>query len=195
MIRAEKIIFSYTDKELIINNFSYHFKSGISYVITGENGKGKTTLMKILLGLLKPDAGVLERNPESIVAYVPDYNGLYENLTVIDNIRFRLGINNKSLNSIMDDYVKLTNIYGLKKYEKCKVKTLSSGTKKKVSLICALLLKPDILFMDEPTNGLDDKSKKELCKILNEQREKMTIISASHDKEFIEALNCTLIVM
>ena len=195
MIKVENISFSYDKEKIIIDNFSYHFEKGKSYVITGENGKGKTTLIKLLLGLLKPNKGYIECNIDNVVAYVPDYNGLYENLSVIDNVRFRLGINNKSLNSVKSNYDKMVKKYSLERYQNALVKTLSLGTKKKVGLICALLTQPDILFLDEPTSGLDKKSKAELINMLKEQNKDRTIIVVTHDMDYINAVDSIHIVM
>lgn len=195
MLIAKDISFSYEKGKSIIDHFSYNFKKGESYVITGENGKGKTTLLKILLGLVKPDAGSIEKDSASIVGYVPDYNGLYEKLSVVDNVRFRLGINNKSLDDVNDKYTEWMRQYGLLKYENTLVKNLSLGTKKKVGLLCALLLFPDILFLDEPTGGLDDKSKKELFKILKEIRKDRILIAVTHDMDYISSMNSTSIVL
>lgn len=185
IIKATDITFSYKNDETIVENFSYHFLKGKSYIILGENGKGKTTLLKLLLGLIKPDKGTVELNKEAVVAYVPDYNGLYENLSVIDNVYFRLGINNKSFENIKQKYKELIQRYGLEEYQYSLVKTLSLGTKKKVGIICALILTPDILVLDEPTGGLDDKSKKELINMLKKEKNEMTIIVVTHDKEYI----------
>lgn len=92
MLKVENLSFGYSKNNNIIENFNYNFQKGKSYVICGDNGVGKTTLLKLLIGLLKPSTGVVERTNDYSVAYVPDYNGLYENLTLMDNVRFRLGI-------------------------------------------------------------------------------------------------------
>lgn len=195
MLVAKDISFSYEKGKTIIENFSYHFNKGESYVITGENGKGKTTLLKILLGIIKPDTGSVEKDEENIVGYVPDYNGLYEKLSVVDNVRFRLGINNKSLEDVKDKYDEWMRKYGLLNYKDTLVKKLSLETKKKVGLLCALLLFPDILFLDEPTGGLDDKSKKELIKILKELKKDMTLIVVTHDADYINSMDGISIVL
>ena len=195
MLVAKDISFSYEKGKTIIENFSYHFNKGESYVITGENGKGKTTLLKILLGIIKPDTGSVEKDEENIVGYVPDYNGLYEKLSVVDNVRFRLGINNKSLEDVKDKYDEWMRKYGLLNYKDTLVKNLSLGTKKKVGLLCALLLFPDIMFLDEPTGGLDDKSKKELIKILKELKKDMTLIVVTHDADYINSMDGISIVL
>lgn len=189
MIRAEQVSFSYEKGKTIINQFTYHFEKGKTYVISGANGAGKTTLLRLLLGLLKPDSGDIKTLSDVVVGYVPDYNGLYENMSLIDNVRFRLGIYNKSLKQVEEKYHQLMERYELKNYENDYVKNLSLGTKKKVGLLCTFLTAPDILFLDEPTGGLDYSSKMELIKILQEYKPDMTIIAVTHDKDYIKMMN------
>lgn len=195
MILVKNMFFAYEKEKPVICDFSYHFRKGKTYVITGDNGCGKTTLLKLLLGLIKPDSGEIIQEQNSSVGYLPDYNGLYEHLSVIDNIRFRLGINNKSLDEVKDLYEEWMGKYKIKKYEKSLVKNLSLGTKKKVGLMCALMIKPEILFMDEPTGGLDSAAKKELISIIHEKQKDVTIIVVTHDMDFVDSLNCVKIEM
>ena len=88
MIKLEHVTFGYVHGKSIIDNFSFEFEENKTYTICGENGKGKTTLIKLILGLLQPEEGTVERKNVSVVGYVPDYNGLYDGLTIKDNIFF-----------------------------------------------------------------------------------------------------------
>lgn len=92
MITANEISYSYDSKKEIITDFSYCFEDKNIYAISGSNGVGKTTLLKIILGLLKPSKGEIIKDESYRTGFVPDYNGLYENMTVIDNIKFRMGL-------------------------------------------------------------------------------------------------------
>ena len=76
----------------IFSGVSYDFEPGIFYILQGENGVGKTTLARIMLGLLKPDSGEVKRPKGCIMSYLPDSNGIYPELTVRQNLRFRLGL-------------------------------------------------------------------------------------------------------
>lgn len=186
MITAEKVSFSYEKGKTIIHQFTYHFEKEKSYVITGDNGVGKTTLLRLLLGLLKPDSGSVEMPENITIGYVPDYNGLYENMSLMDNIRFRLGICNKSLKAVEETCDEWMERYGLELYKDVYVRNLSLGTKKKAGLLCALLTMPEILILDEPTGGLDHSAKEELFNMLKEFKSKMMIIAVTHDTEYIE---------
>lgn len=195
MINVENISFSYEKGKEIITNFSYIFEKEKSYVICGDNGTGKTTLLKLLLGLLKPDSGSIRMKEEYTIGYVPDYNGLYENLTLMENVLFRLGIYNKNYDDVKDKFEQWTEAYGIKEYQNCYVKNLSLGTKKKVALLCTLLTMPQILILDEPTGGLDVASKEELINILAQLRKDMLIISVTHDEYYINYFQSIVVRM
>lgn len=187
MIEVDKISFSYVKGDNIFSNFSYKFLEGNSYVICGDNGVGKTTLLKILLGLLKTNSGTIKKD-NYIIGFVPDYNGLYENLTVMDNVIFRLGIYNKKYSQVKDIFENWMESYNLSNYKNTYVKNLSLGTKKKVALLCACIIMPQLLVLDEPTGGLDLTSKKELVNMLLQlKREDSIIITVTHDDNFINA--------
>lgn len=187
MIEVDNINFSYVKENNIISNFSYKFSEGNSYVICGDNGVGKTTLLKILLGLLKTNSGTIKKD-NYITGFVPDYNGLYENLTVMDNVIFRLGIYNKKYTQVKDIFENWMESYNLSNYINTYVKNLSLGTKKKVALLCACIIMPQLLILDEPTGGLDLTSKNELVNMLLQlKREDSIIITVTHDDNFINA--------
>jgi len=190
MLNVDNVSFEYVKGKKIINNFTYTFEQGKSYVICGDNGVGKTTLLKLLLGLLKPDSGIIQKGCDYTTGYVPDYNGLYENLTVMDNVLFRLGIYNKQYSQVKVIFESWLNAYHLLQYTNSFVKDLSLGTKKKVGLLCACIIMPQVLMLDEPTGGLDMDSKKELVNMLIQlKREDTIIITVTHDESFIHAFD------
>ena len=149
----------------------------------------------MLLGLLKPDSGEVKFDGDFSIGYVPDYNGLYDNLTMFENVIFRLGIYNKSYKEMEDRYIAWRDAYGLEAYEKTLVKALSLGTRKKVGLLCALLTMPQVLVLDEPTGGLDVTSREELINILTQLKKDMMIIAVTHDDQYIQKFQSVLVRM
>ncbi len=193
MLEAKNVTFSYVKGKKVLDKFSFEFLNRNAYVICGENGCGKTTLLKLLLGLLEPDSGVIEKESDCIIGYVPDYNGVYENLTLLDNVIFRLGIYNMKYEQVEDRLEKWLAAYGMTQYKNAYIRDLSLGTKKKAGLLCALLIKPQLLVLDEPTDGLDKGSKEELIHILQQLKKDMTIITVTHDDYYINKFESELI--
>ncbi len=151
-------------------------------VILGPNGAGKSILLKICHGLLEPTTGNLEyadNNPTSAMVF-PKPTLLRR--TVLQNLTYVLDVTktDKSqqetiANQALDDF-------SMKALAERPARTLSSGEKQRLSVIRALLLKPDILFLDEPTANLDPKATAKLEEMIGQSREnKMTIVMASHD--------------
>ncbi len=193
MIKVNNISYAYNMEKTIISDFSYEFEDRKSYIIYGENGRGKTTLIKLILGLIKPNAGTIQKDKEVTIGYVPDYNGLYENLTLKDNIFFRLGLYNKKFDNVRENFEQWSKAYSLTQYMDVYVRELSLGTKKKAALLCTLLTSPQVLVLDEPTGGLDEKAKEELINILKKLQNEMMIITVTHDEYYIKSLDSTFI--
>lgn len=188
MVEIKNLSFGYNLDERIINDLNYYFKRNNSYIIYGENGCGKTTLIKIILGLIKPDEGEIIKEKGIIISYLPDYNGLYQKMTMKNNIRFRLGLYKIRFENVKEEYERLIRYFNIKKYEYKLVEDLSLGTQKKVAIVAALLVNADLLILDEPTGGLDLESKDKLIQLLNGQNNKC-IISVSHDDDYIKGVS------
>lgn len=182
MINLNNICYQYGKNGDVITGISYHFCKGYLYLVRGENGVGKTTLVRIMLGLLPPRSGSVEMSKKNIVSYLPDDNGIYDNLSVIQNIRFRLGLYNTPYKQMKNEVERRLKQFGIFEYRDRLVNTLSYGTKKKVAIICASIVPADLLVFDEPTNGLDLLAVNEFRKLLLELMDnKRTIICVSHD--------------
>lgn len=153
--------------------------------LVGPDGAGKTTLMRMVCGLITPDAGqvtilgvvpdqLLERNK---LGYMPQRFSLYGDLTVMENINFfgaMYKLDTKTILRRADEILEITNLISFKDRF---ADNLSGGMKQKLALTCALVTRPQILVLDEPTYGVDPESRKEFWKILyNLNQEGMTIL-------------------
>lgn len=189
MLRLDNVSFYYKPGNYIIENLSYCFEPNSFNVICGENGSGKTTLTRLILGLLKPVSGTIERDPQMAVGYLPDFDGLYGNCTILENIKFRIGLYGLSYSNLKAKVFSWLYAYNLEESKDMLVRELSMGMKKKVALICACITSPDILILDEPTNSLDLDAKQELTKMLKDITAGKTLtICISHDADFIQAM-------
>ncbi|TXT54840.1 MAG: hypothetical protein BAJATHORv1_50091 [Candidatus Thorarchaeota archaeon] len=175
-------------------------KRGEVFGLIGPNGAGKTTLIRILVGLLTPTKGkawVLGKNVEEDIAHIrervtllPQEAGIYERLTARENLVYYgglYGIPEKELNRRADE---LLEIVKLKEKEHYQVKGFSGGMKRKVLVARALIIQPEIVFMDEPTTGVDTigaRVVRNLLKKLSEE-ENRTIILTTHDLNEVSEL-------
>jgi ABC-2 type transport system ATP-binding protein len=176
-----------------LDNVSLDIHRGEVFGLLGPNGAGKTTLIRILVGLLRPTKGkasVLDLDVvEDIddirekVALLPQEAGIYERLTARENLVYYgglYGIPEDVLNERADH---LLDIVGLRKKEDYQVKGFSGGMKRKVLVARALIIEPEIIFMDEPTTGVDTvgaRVVRNLLKKLSSERDQ-TIILTTHD--------------
>ena len=149
MIIAEGISKSY-GSQIVLSDIGFSLSAGESAVIMGRNGIGKSTLLTILAGFLRPDSGSVESS-EKAIAFCPQEDNLFEELTVSDNLKFWAAACGGS-NDLSRHFV---NILGVEVFARKKISQLSVGMKKCAALCCALCGDPDVLILDEPFAGLD----------------------------------------
>lgn len=170
--------------------------------LLGVNGAGKTTLIKILTCLSKQTSGEayvhgfsVKDNPEKVKEIVdvsPQETAVAHNLTVRENLDFFASLYNTRDEAYISSVV---NAFSLKEVKNQRAKTLSGGWKRRLSIAIGLISKPKILFLDEPTLGLDVIARRELWKIINNMKGKITIILTTHYLEEAEALCDRVAVM
>jgi len=194
IITINNVCKNYKTKKAL-DDVSMQIKEKELFGLLGVNGAGKTTLIKILCGLTKKNAGKvlicgLDLDKEldkikQIIDISPQETSVATNLTVKENLKFFANIYNQDNDEIINEII---DIFKLDEVLNQKAKTLSGGYKRRLSIAIALISKPKILFLDEPTLGLDVFARRELWKIINKLKEKITIILTSHYLEEIESL-------
>lgn len=183
MIEIKELYFSYTGKEpYILDNVNLNIPKGGFISIIGENGSAKTTLLKLILGLLKPLKGTINV-PKSFIGYVPQrmdsFNSSFP-ITVNELLKIHartLGIKDtESLDKVLNEVNML-------KYKNSLIGSLSGGQQQRIFISRALLGSPKLLALDELSSGLDAKTQQELYELLNDlNREKdITILSVEHN--------------
>ncbi|MGA6973588.1 MAG: ABC transporter ATP-binding protein [Candidatus Binatus sp.] len=159
-----------------IDHLSFEVSPGEIFGIVGPDGAGKTTTMRILAGVLPPDAGTatvarcdVVADPEGVkhlISYMPQRFGLYEDLTVDENIRFYadlFGVRRQDRDARAGELLKAC---GMREFRGRLAGKLSGGMKQKLGLVCALIHTPRVLLLDEPTNGVDPVSRREFWAML-----------------------------
>ena len=178
-----------------LDNLSLEINQGELFGLLGVNGAGKTTLIKILCGLTRKTCGEviidnfnLENQIDKIKEIIdisPQETSVAQNLTVKENLEFFA----KIYNNCDQDYInQIIDTFALNDVLDKRAKTLSGGYKRRLSIAIALISKPKILFLDEPTLGLDVFARRDLWNIINKLKGKVTIILTSHYLEEIESL-------
>lgn len=185
-----------------LKDINLGIKENELFGLLGVNGAGKTTLIKILTCLSKQTSGEayvhgfsVKDNPEKIKEIVdvsPQETAVAHNLTVRENLDFFASLYNTRDEAYISSVV---NAFSLEEVENQKAKTLSGGWKRRLSIAIGLISKPKILFLDEPTLGLDVIARRELWKIINNMKGKITIILTTHYLEEAEALCDRVAVM
>ena len=193
IIRVENLKKDYKDVKAL-KGVSLTIEQGELYGLLGVNGAGKTTLIKILSGLTKKTSGQayvkgysLDQMNEikKIVDISPQEVAVANNLTVYENLVFFQELYGKLDQGYLDMVVESLDLADVLKK---KAKTLSGGYQRRLSIAIGLMSKPEILFLDEPTLGLDVIARRELWNIIRKFKNKITIILTSHYLEEIEAL-------
>ena len=197
-----KGISKYFGKTCVLNNINLEMETGHIYGFWGRNGSGKTMLMRIISGLVFPSDGAIIIGgeqlgkdisfPRSIGAlienpgFIPGYSG-FKNLKILASIQ----------NKILDEDIREVMLHiGLDPDDRKKAKKYSLGMKQKLGIAAALMEKPDLILLDEPTNALDENSTKVLKEILLEHKRRgALLIVACHIREELEYLSDEIICL
>jgi len=182
-----------------VNDVSFRIDSGEIVGVLGPNGAGKTTTIKSILGLLEPTAGSIEVNGIDVAESSRDiYNevggllegarNLYWRLTVRENLRYFTGLQGIHPDGATDRHERLLSLVNLEEKADERVRNLSRGMKQKACLACVLARSTPIVFLDEPTLGLDIEASRDLRSELRRlaTEENRTIVISSHDMDVVQ---------
>ena len=189
--------------ETVLQNVNFEVQAGECIVLVGHNGAGKTTLMKLMLGLTRPTSGtveVLKGNPAVSTAvthrlalgYLPESVAFYEAMTGREVLRFYADLKGASQRACDD----LLELVGLSDASKRKVGTYSKGMRQRLGLAQAMLGDPQLLFLDEPTTGLDPLLRQHFYELIDEMhKDGATSIISSHALNEVEARASRFVIM
>ena len=201
-IETRKLTKKFKEK-VAVDEINLQIKKGELFALLGTNGAGKTTTIKMLSGLILPTSGdIAIENMDmkkdifkikEILNVSPQETAIAPNLTVKENLEFMAGVyqiinKEEKINELIKQF-KLEEILNKR------AKTLSGGWQRRLSIAISLINNPKILFLDEPTLGLDVIARKELWKVINELKGKITIILTTHYMEEAESLSDRIGIM
>lgn len=184
-----------------VNNLSLSIEKNIIFGLLGSNGAGKTTTINMLNGLLLPDSGSIKifdydiiKDIEKIrksISFVPQSISLYNSLTIYENLEFFGGLylNNKELKQKIDFFIKKFN---LEHKKNTKISNLSGGYQRRCSIACSMISSPKILFLDEPSEGIDLYTNKIIMDFIKSLKD-VTVILTTHSIKEAEDL-CDYVV-
>jgi ABC-2 type transport system ATP-binding protein len=190
---------------LALDNISFSVGKGGLAALVGPDGAGKTTLIRLLAGLMKSDNGIVTvlgidaaKDPQAIqsrISYMPQIFGLYDDLTVRENLDLYADLHGVTAGEKQTQYARLMEMTGLEPFQKRLAGKLSGGMKQKLGLACTLVRSPKLLLLDEPTVGVDPLSRQELWEIIRKLvKEGMTVLISSSFLDEADACECVLVL-
>ena len=187
-------------EQTALNNINLSIEKNEIVGLLGPNGAGKSTLMKSITGVVKIDEGEILFNDKNItqcpieskknIGFLPENNPLYQEMFVKEYLNFVADIH-KIPSERIDEIIELV---GITPEKSKKISQLSKGYKQRVGLAQAILHQPDLLILDEPTNGLDPNQIIEIRKVIKEIGKEKTIILSTHIMQEVEAL-CSRVIL
>jgi len=187
-----------------VDNVSFEAHRGEIFGFLGPNGSGKSTTIRILCGLLRPSSGVarvagidVAKNPEAVrqhIGYMSQKFSLYNDLRVAENLRFFAGMYGVPSRGIPERIAWALRMAGLQGREHSPTSSLAVGWKQRLALGCALLHRPPIVFLDEPTSGVDPVSRRQFWDLIHAMvHEGVTVFVTTHYMD--EAEYCNRLVL
>ena len=192
ILSAENITKAYGER-MLFNKASFYLQEGEKVGIIGINGTGKSTLLKMLVGIEEPDEGTVTCANHVVISFLPQHPVFKENDTVLQAINRRYrdgGSGHKDEQEILTEAKTMLTRLGVDDFE-AKCGALSGGQRKRLALVAALIAPADILLLDEPTNHLDN----EMADWLEEQLKKYAgaVIMVTHDRYFLDSVSARIV--
>ncbi len=195
-VEIDSLSFRYNHLK-VLDGLSLQVPRGVSFGLLGPNGAGKTTLIRLLVGLLKPESGrlrILGQTPSRkiahLIGYMPQLHSLYNELSLLQNVEFFARIYGMKYTTLRTSRVEeAIKLVGMWPRRHDAIMQLSGGMRQRASLACAIVHNPSLLFLDEPTVGLDPELRATFWEYFSAlTRQGVTLIISSHTMD--DAAHC-----
>ena len=198
MVAVQSLVKSFGELRAV-DGVSFEVKKGSCFGLLGPNGAGKSTTISMIVGTLAPDSGSMQIDGQTIkgetdtlrrkIGYVPQELALFDELSSIHNLQFFGALYDMSKSEIESRSQEVLNIVGLADRAKEPVKNFSGGMKRRLNIAIALIHRPELLILDEPTVGVDPQSRNAIFEVIEQLRgEGMTLIYTTHYMEEVERM-------
>ena len=204
MIKVNSLFRNYGDFKAV-DDVSFEINKGEVVGLLGHNGAGKTTIMKMMTGYLEPTSGSIEvdqlqidtdtRAIQARIGYLPENCPVWPEMTVIDYLKYQAhlhGVAKVKIQSAVADAIRRTS---LKEKATSSIQTLSRGYRQRVGVAQAILHSPDIIILDEPTNGLDPTQLFQMRELIRELAKTATVILSTHILQEVQAVCERVLIM
>ena len=197
MLQVSNLSFHYQPNVPVLTNLTFSVPDGEIVGLLGKNGVGKTTTLKLILGLLPIEKGTITLEKYSLdthplqykkrINYVSDNHGIYNNLTGKEYLNFIADMYEVSTETRTKIYAPLVKVFQVEKYLNQPIKKLSHGTKQKIAIISSLVNDPQLWVLDEPMTGLDVEAVQALKKLIKSRKDSQkSVLFSSHILEICE---------
>jgi ABC-2 type transport system ATP-binding protein len=185
---------------IAVDHVTFQARAGEVFGFLGPNGSGKSTTIRILCGLLHPSSGIarvsgidVAKNPETVrknIGYMSQKFSLYNDLTVVENLRFFAGLYGVKGERLKERIAWALRMAGLEGRESSKTATLPGGWKQRLALGCAVMHRPSVVFLDEPTSGVDPVSRRQFWELIHQMSaDGVTVFVTTHYMDEAEYCN------
>lgn len=199
MLKVEQVSKKYGNKT-VLNKISFNLKKGDCFGLLGSNGAGKSTTIRIILGILNKSDGKVTYNDQEVsrksvnFGYLPEERGLYPKTKVIDQLLYFAALKNMPKNKALKEINELAKILKIEEYLNMEAEKLSKGNQQKVQILIAFQNDPELIILDEPFSGLDPVNSLLVADLIKKKKKDKIIVLSSHQMSIVEEF-CTDILI
>ena len=199
MLKVEQVSKKYGNKT-VLNKISFELEKGNCFGLLGSNGAGKSTIIRIILGILSKNEGNVTYNGQEVsrknvnFGYLPEERGLYPKTKVIDQLLYFASLKNMSKDKAIKEINELAKILKVEEYLNMEAEKLSKGNQQKVQILIAFQNDPELIILDEPFSGLDPVNSLLVADLIKKKKKDKIIMLSSHQMSIVEEF-CTDILI